>query len=134
MRQATRINIGAMHGVEWVVEAWGCSAQSLRDQKALQSLFDSLISELRLRPVGNTVWHQFPGNGGITGLSLLSESHLTCHTFPEHESLCLNLFCCVPRAVWDFETELRSRFGAREVSVRKLIRSYESSRERAASD
>jgi S-adenosylmethionine decarboxylase len=134
MRQAARINIGAMHGVEWVVEAWGCSAQSLRDQKALQSLFDSLIFELRLRPVGNAVWHQFPGNGGITGLSLLSESHLTCHTFPEHESLCLNLFCCVPRAVWDFETELRSRFGAREVSVRKLIRSYESSRERAASD
>jgi S-adenosylmethionine decarboxylase len=134
MRQATRINIGAMHGVEWVVEAWGCSAQSLRDQKALQSLFDSLISELRLRPVGNTVWHQFPGNGGITGLSLLSESHLSCHTFPEHESLCLNLFCCVPRAVWDFEAELRNRFGAKEVSVRKLIRSYESSRERAASD
>jgi S-adenosylmethionine decarboxylase len=134
MRQAARINIGAMHGVEWVVEAWGCSAQSLRDQKALQSLFDSLIFELRLRPVGNAVWHQFPGNGGITGLSLLSESHLTCHTFPEHESLCLNLFCCVPRAVWDFETELRSRFGAKEVFVRKLIRSYESSQERAASD
>jgi S-adenosylmethionine decarboxylase len=134
MRQATRINIGAMHGVEWVVEAWGCSAQSLRDQEALQSLFDSLIFELRLRPVGNAIWHQFPGNGGITGLSLLSESHLTCHTFPEHESLCLNLFCCVPRAMWDFETELRSRFGAKEVSVRKLIRSYESSRERAASD
>jgi S-adenosylmethionine decarboxylase len=123
-----------MHGVEWVVEAWGCSARLLRDQKALQSLFDSLISQLRLRPVGNIVWHQFPGNGGITGLSLLSESHLACHTFPEHESLCLNLFCCVPRTEWDFETEIRNRFGASEVSVRKLIRSYELSRERTASE
>jgi S-adenosylmethionine decarboxylase len=123
-----------MHGIEWVVEAWGCSAKSLRDQRALQALFETLIAELCLRPVGNAVWHQFPGNGGITGLSLLSESHLACHTFPEHESLCLNLFCCVPRAEWDFETELRSRFAATQVSVRKLIRSYEISRERAASD
>jgi S-adenosylmethionine decarboxylase len=123
-----------MHGIEWVVEAWSCSAKLLRDQKALQSLFDSLIAELLLRPVGNTVWHQFPGNGGITGLSLLSESHLACHTFPEHESLCLNLFCCVPRAEWDFEAELRSRFGANQVSVRKLVRAYEYSRERARGD
>lgn len=71
------------------------------------------------------MWHQFPGSGGITGLCLLSESHLACHTFPEHQSLCLNLFCCVPRAEWQFEQELRKRFGASEVSVRKLTRFYE---------
>jgi S-adenosylmethionine decarboxylase len=114
-----------MHGVEWVVEAWGCKAEPLRDQRALQLLFESLIADLRLRPVGSAAWHQFPGSGGITGLCLLSESHLACHTFPEHRSLCLNLFCCVPRAEWQFERELQKRFGASEVSVRKLQRSYE---------
>jgi S-adenosylmethionine decarboxylase len=123
-----------MHGIEWIVEAWGCSGKLLRDQKALQSLFDSLIAELLLRPVGDTLWHQFPGNGGITGFSLLSESHLACHTFPEHESLCLNLFCCVPHAEWDFDAELRSRFGANRVSVRKLVRAYAYSRDRALGD
>lgn len=120
-----------MHGIEWVVEAWGCSAESLRDRCILQSLFESLISDLRLRPIGPPVWHQFPGTGGITGLSLLSESHLACHTFPEHQSVCLNLFCCVPRAEWGFEQQLRSRLGATEVSIRRLVRSYEVSRETA---
>jgi S-adenosylmethionine decarboxylase len=122
-----------MHGIEWVVEAWGCSAEALRTKSVLQGLFASLVDDLQLRPVGQTVWHQFPGNGGITGLCLLSESHLTCHTFPEHESLCLNLFCCVPRAEWDFQQQLQKRLDARDVLVRKLVRSYDASRDTVAS-
>jgi len=122
-----------MHGVEWVVEAWGCSAASLQDQRGLAALFDSLINDLKLRPIGATLWHPFPG-GGITGLCLLSESHLACHTFPEHASLCLNLFCCVPRAEWAFDSELRKRFGAREVSVRRLQRPYGIADARAANE
>lgn len=114
-----------MHGMEWVVEATGCSGESLRDLRVLQSLFDAMIADLQLRPVGETHWHQFPITGGITGLCLLAESHLACHTFPEHKSLCLNLFCCVPREEWAFDSELRARFGAEEVQVRKLIRSYQ---------
>jgi S-adenosylmethionine decarboxylase len=123
-----------MHGVEWVVEAWGCSAAALRDQRRLQELFASLIDDLKLRPIGPPVWHAFPGSAGITGLALLSESHLACHTFPEHASLCLNLFCCVPRAEWPFELQLKSRFSAAEVSIRRLQRPYARPAIRAANE
>jgi S-adenosylmethionine decarboxylase len=33
----------------------------------------------------------------VTGVWLLSESHLAIHSFPEFRSACLNLFCCRER-------------------------------------
>lgn len=116
-----------MHGIEWIVDAQGCSAHALRSMNAMEDLFARMIAGLDLRTIGETRWHQFPGSGGITGLCLLSESHLACHTFPEFGSLCLNLFCCVPRARWDFESRLSELFAAQSVSVREIHREYSTS-------
>ena len=113
-----------MSGIEWVIDAQGCSAESLSSSALLDELFQRIISEMRLRPVGPTQWHQFPNTGGITGLCLLAESHLACHTFPEFGSLCLNVFCCVPREAWEFELALKAMFGATSVSVRSITRPY----------
>jgi S-adenosylmethionine decarboxylase len=113
-----------MNGIEWIVEAHGCAPRSLSDFQSLRHLFGAIIADLELQPVGETHWHQFPRTGGITGLCLLAESHLACHTFPEFQSLCLNLFCCVPRNEWDFEAKLREMFGASSVTMRCVVRPY----------
>ena len=113
-----------MAGVEWIVEANGCAPEGLRDLASLRSLFAALIEDLDLHTIGEIRWHQFPGAGGITGLALLSESHLACHTFPEHGSICLNLFSCRPRPRWDFEGRLRECLGAGYVRVREVTREY----------
>jgi S-adenosylmethionine decarboxylase len=113
-----------MAGVEWIVEAHGCPPDCLRDVARLRMLFQALIGDLGLHTVGEILWHQFPITGGITGLALLSESHLACHTFPEHGSICLNLFSCRVRPRWDFEEGLRVYLGAEDVSVRNIAREY----------
>src|SRR5579864_5819483 len=114
-----------MVGVEWIVDAQGCSSESLCNLDLLRALFQQIILDLQLRPLGETRWHQFPNTGGITGLCLLAESHLACHTFPEFGSLCLNLFCCRPRPGVDFEALLQKELGATKVFVRQVERPYQ---------
>lgn len=117
-----------MTGIEWLVEAYGCEPRHLSDLSRFQRLFTQIINEMGLHPVQPAQWHQFPGAAGVTGMVVLAESHLACHSFPEHGSLCLNLFCCKPRPDWPFSTRLTELFAASEVNVRRFERDYAASR------
>ena len=114
----------AGRGDEWIVEAFGCDAGRLGDRVVLATLLDRMVHDLALRPIGAGQWHVFPPPGGVTGMLLLAESHLTVHTFPEHRSLCLNLFCCTPREAWPFAERLAEMLGAERVEVRHVARVY----------
>jgi len=113
-----------MTGIERMIKAFGCSAATLCDKAALRGLFDVIVAEMSLRPVGEPVWHQFPGTGGVTGIWLLQESHLALHSFPEHGSLCLNLFCCRQRPAMPWENRLGDLLGSSRVVVREFARNY----------
>ena len=67
---------------------------------------------------------QVPWPGGVTGLALLTESHLACHTYPEFRLAAFNLYCCRERAEWDWAARLSELLGAREVRVRRLTREF----------
>jgi S-adenosylmethionine decarboxylase len=109
-------------GTEWVVDANGCDRELLEDIERLRAIFDRIISDLELHVLGDIAWHKFPGAGGVSGLALLSESHLTCHTYPEFGAASFNLYRCSNRTTWAWETMLREMLGATEVRVRVFER------------
>lgn len=109
-------------GVEWLVDATGCAAAALRDLAQMQRVCSALLAALDLRVVGEGLWHQFPGHAGVTGLYLLTESHLACHTYPESGTATFNLYCCRQRPAWAWEEELRHRLAATDVAVRVIPR------------
>lgn len=116
-----------MTGLEWVVDIEGSPAHTLCDLPRLQSVCARIVDELGLNVVGEPLWHQFPGAGGVTGIYLLSESHLACHTFPEFGTATFNLYCCRPRPEWDWEGVLAAELGADRVRVRRIERGVDNS-------
>lgn len=109
-------------GTEWLIDAHGCAADRLADPQVLQGLCAEIIAELGLHVVGHGHWHRFPAPGGVTALFLLTESHLSLHTYPEHGVATFNLYCCRPRRRWAWEERLAQRLGATHVSVRQVDR------------
>jgi S-adenosylmethionine decarboxylase len=109
-------------GREWLVDAHGCRAEALRDLATVRALLEKILLRLELRVVGEGQWHAFPGEGGVTGIYLLTESHLSIHTYPEHGTATLNLYCCRPKNDFPWQSELAQALGAERVDVRSLER------------
>ncbi len=116
-------------GTEWLVEATNCNPARLRDESRLQDLFARIIDDLGLKVV-DSVWHKFPGESGVTGMVALTESHLACHTYPEHGVATFNLYCCRTRPEWNWKANLEAALEARSVTVTKIERGELNSRSR----
>jgi len=109
-------------GTEWLIEAFDCEAEKLREVETLRKVFTRLVADLNLKTLGTGFWHQFEGEKGVTGLVALTESHLACHTYPEHKIATFNLYCCRTRPAWNWETNLMEILGAKIVNVQKIER------------
>ncbi|HTJ42406.1 MAG TPA: S-adenosylmethionine decarboxylase [Kofleriaceae bacterium] len=109
-------------GTEWVVDAFDCSAERLRDRARVIALCGEIVARCELRVVGEPAIHVFPGPGGVTALYLLAESHLACHTFPESGVATINLYCCTPRRGPSWDLVCATHLGSTRVIVRELAR------------
>lgn len=109
-------------GTEWLIDASGCDPAALANLNRLRELFDRIIRDLNLHVLGEIAWHQFDHPNGVSGLALLSESHLSCHTYPEFRAATFNLYCCRNSTEWTWETTLKEILGATEVNVRVFER------------
>ena len=88
-----------MHGLHLTADLFqcACAADLLTHPQAIGDLCRRHAREAGLTVVGEQ-WVAFPaqpvGPGGITGMLLLSESHLAVHTWPEHAGVTLDVYVC----------------------------------------
>lgn len=87
-------------------------------------LFESFISGLLCRSgaeVVNTFSHQFDPCG-YTCLSLLTTSHFSIHTWPEHRSAAVDIFTCGAVDTGRIVTDLIEFFDCAHHSTRDVLR------------
>lgn len=82
-----------MLGRHCIVECYDCSDEWLVDEAALESVLISAAYESGAT-VLHTHFHKFGGGNGVTGVIVLSESHISIHTWPEHKYMAVDVFMC----------------------------------------
>lgn len=70
----------------------GMSADTLKDAEAIERVMRVAALAAGAR-VLSAHFHRF-GEGGVTGVLLLAESHISVHTWPEFGSAAIDVFMC----------------------------------------
>jgi S-adenosylmethionine decarboxylase len=75
-----------------ISELWGCEFDKLNDIDFIEKTFvdAALKSGAEIREVA---FHKFAPQG-VSGVVIISESHLTIHSFPEHGYASIDVYTC----------------------------------------
>jgi S-adenosylmethionine decarboxylase len=75
-----------------IAELWECDFDKLNDMNFIEQTFvdAALKSGAEIREVA---FHKFAPQG-VSGVVIISESHLTIHTFPEHGYASIDVYTC----------------------------------------
>ncbi len=69
--------------------------------------------------------HPFEPNGGISGVAVLAESHISIHSWPERDYAALDIFMCGNTQPERCLEVLKNAFHAERMTVRELLRGKE---------
>jgi S-adenosylmethionine decarboxylase len=80
-------------GTHLLVDLWDADADNLSDP----DLIDVALREAAVT-AGATIlhshFHHFTPNGGVSGVVVLAESHISIHTWPERNFAAIDIFMC----------------------------------------
>ena len=78
-------------GTHLILDLWGCTG--LDDEKLIDRALRRAI-EVSGATLLHIHLHRFLPSGGISGVAVLAESHISIHTWPERGYAALDLFMC----------------------------------------
>jgi S-adenosylmethionine decarboxylase len=104
-----------------LAEIYGCDFDILNDRQKIEEIMINAALEAGAE-VRECVFHKFSPQG-VSGVVVISESHLTIHTWPELGYAAVDVFTCGDRVnPWDACNYLSSRFKAKQLKAEETVR------------
>ena len=88
----TTTNQLSTHGRHVLIDLWDCDPATLADGEALETIMRRAAVTCGAT-VLQTCFHRFPPNG-VSGVVIISESHLSIHTWPEEGFASADFYTC----------------------------------------
>src|SRR5207237_10296689 len=102
-----------------ILEMWGC--QNLDSVQIAEEALRDMVEALDVNLLDLRVYPFSPV--GVTGIAIVSESHLVIHTWPEHGYAAVDIFTCgAPRDPQDAVDVLRRLFNPERIGVMEINR------------
>ncbi|EPY2283885.1 adenosylmethionine decarboxylase [Clostridium sporogenes] len=104
-----------------LAEIYGCKANLLNDKHYIENLMmeSALKSGAEIREV---IFHKFNPQG-VSGVVIISESHLTIHTWPELGYAAVDVFTCGDTVnPWDACNYMTEKLNAKNMTATEIKR------------
>ncbi|MFY7670698.1 adenosylmethionine decarboxylase [Tenacibaculum sp. MEBiC06402] len=105
------------HGL-WEIK--DCPAELLKFEQTIKPFMDAISNAVNVTVLSRS-YKQFSPYG-VTGVYLLSESHLSIHTWPEHGYAALDLFSCKNFDSSEIKQIIKKHFDTENVTFTSIER------------
>ena len=104
-----------------LAEVYGCSFKVLNDVRKVEEIMVNAALEAGAE-IREVIFHKFSPQG-VSGVVVISESHLAIHTWPELGYAAVDVFTCGDRVnPWDAVNYLKEFFGASDMEAKEVER------------
>jgi S-adenosylmethionine decarboxylase len=79
-------------GKHIIAELYGVEKELISHEDSVRGIIERVVNESGLTKVGS-LYKQFNPHG-VTGMVLITESHISVHTWPEYKTVNLDIFTC----------------------------------------
>lgn len=106
-------------GTHLIVDLW--DAEGLDDLPSVEAILKDCV-EAAGATLLHIHLHHFTPNGGVSGVAVLAESHISIHTWPEHGYAALDIFMCGAARPHEAVEVLRRSFRPGQIVVEEILR------------
>ncbi len=118
---ANEVDSYAFMGTHFLASYCECDEKALSDIEALTAAMEIAVEKSGATILKRSEW-VFPPDG-LTMVFLLSESHASIHTYPEHRACFVDLFTCGEQcSSKEFDRALREYLKPKVVEAKVLLR------------
>jgi S-adenosylmethionine decarboxylase len=122
-----------MFGPHLMLDLYGCDRKKLLDVELAHKILDELPGRLGMNKIMPPYVIPYKGSdapgsfdkGGISGVVIIAESHISLHSFVEQEYINIDIFSCKEFDVQKAIDHLVEAFGAKRVEKRFVMRGKE---------
>ena len=101
-------------GLHLLLDLWG--ARNLNDPTAVETALRG-AAQAAEATVLNVHLHHFSPSGGVSGVLILAESHISIHTWPERNFAAIDIFVCGACDPYKAVPVLRRAFAAESIQL-----------------